>query len=605
MPEVHPHDHKWVNNQLNGLPDAFKKRIMEEYVKQPTRQASNLSIIGVREAIAEILGKDGHVYTINVEDRDRRLIARKRARNCLTLFNGTNRQLIPAYYAITHFITALNIAPKPLNKDVREALATGTLNEMQALKVRGVINRAMDERWWQQKLATQHSRQIESIARHINLVNKQRGIYISDVSKALYDNQRWHTQNFLQETIATNEDGYSKSLAELSSLNVSNPKIRHAELMVRMRGFEEYAESNQYSALFLTMTCPSKYHRAFSKSGAANPTWDGATPLDGQKYLCSTFARIRAEMKRQAIAAFGFRVAEPHHDGTPHWHLLLFLKSEQQQALIDIFQHYCFEEDGDEKGAAEHRFTVKHIDPNKGSATGYIAKYISKNIDGEGIDEDSYGKDAKTSAIRVRAWAACWGIRQFQQIGGAGVTPWRELRRLKAISENGLEWIEEIRQAADQSDWQRYTELMGGVFCKRDEQTIRPLYQQQQINKQNPESIPANPALDCSNPALNAGICAGISPEMTLESSSNPVPEIQQSIQKHAAMSSTDAENVPQALPETSGNFQQCKTNRYGDEVLSRIKGIVSFGVEVITRAHEWTLSRSVGTDRSYLEFCQ
>ncbi|MCH1924536.1 replication endonuclease [Shewanella sp. C32] len=601
MPEVHPHDHKWVNNQLNGLPDAFKKRIMEEYVKQPTRQASNLSILNAREAIAEILGKDKRFYTVNVEDRDRCLIARRRARNCLTLFIESNKQLIPAYHSIIHFLSAHNIAPKPLNKDVREALATGTLNEMEALKVRGVINRAMDERWWQQKLAVQHGRQIESVARHINLVNKQRGIYISDISKALYDNQRWHTQNFLQETIATNEDGFSKSLAELSSLNVSNPKIRHAELMVRMRGFEEYAESRQYSALFLTMTCPSKYHRAFSKSGAANPTWGGATPLDGQKYLCSTFARIRAEMKRQAIAAFGFRVAEPHHEGTPHWHLLLFLKSEQQQTLIDIFQHYCFEEDGDEKGAAEHRFTVKHIDPRKGSATGYIAKYISKNIDGEGIDEDSYGEDAKTSAIRVRAWASCWGIRQFQQIGGAGVTPWRELRRIKAISENGLEWIEEIRQAADQSDWQRYTELMGGVFCKRDEQTIRPLYQQQQINKQNPECIPANPAMDCRNPAISAEI----SPEMTLEPSSNPVPEIQQSIQKHAAMSCTNAENMLQAAPETSGNFQQCKTNRYGDEVLTRIKGIVSFGVEVITRAHEWTLSRSVGTNRSNLEFCQ
>lgn len=454
---------------------------------------------------------------------------------------------------------------------------------------------------WQQKLVVQHGRQIESIARRLNLVNKQRGIYISDVSKALYDNQRWHTQNFRQETIATNEDGFSRNLAELSSLNVSDPKIRRAELMVRMRGFEDYAEQRQYSALFLTMTCPSKYHRAFSKSGDANPNWNGLTPLDGQQYLCRTFARIRAEMKRQAIAAFGFRVAEPNHDSTPHWHLLLFLKPEQQEALIDIFQHYCFEEDGDEKGAAEHRFTVKHIDPNKGSATGYVAKYVSKNIDGEGIDEDSYGKDAKTSTIRVRAWASCWGIRQFQQIGGAGVTPWRELRRIKAISEIGLEWIEEIRQAADQSDWQRYTELMGGVFCKRDDQIIRTLYQQLQISKRDPETIPENPAMDSGNPAISSGI----SPEMAQESSRNPVPEIRQSIPTYPEMSKPNAENLQQAIPENSGNFQQCKANRYGDEVLTRIKGIVSFGIEVITRTHEWTLSRSEGTDRSYLEFCQ
>ena len=38
------------------------------------------------------------------------------------------------------------------------------------------------------------------------------------------------------------------------------------------------------------------------------------------------WARIRACWKRKGITAFGVRIAEPHHHGTPHWHLLIFMK---------------------------------------------------------------------------------------------------------------------------------------------------------------------------------------------------------------------------------------------------------------------------------------
>ncbi len=43
--------------------------------------------------------------------------------------------------------------------------------------------------------------------------------------------------------------------------------------MVRTRGFEECAKVEGHKALFLTLTCPSKYHSAFSKSGDPNPKW--------------------------------------------------------------------------------------------------------------------------------------------------------------------------------------------------------------------------------------------------------------------------------------------------------------------------------------------
>ncbi|MBU2987160.1 replication endonuclease [Saccharophagus degradans] len=183
----------------------------------------------------------------------------------------------------------------------------------------------------------------------------------------------------------------------------------------------------------------------------------------------------RSAWKRNGIEAFGMRVVEPHHDGTPHWHLLLFFPADLADKASEIFTKYALQEDGDEPGAALRRLQVETIDPSKGSATGYIAKYISKNIDGYGIDADLYGLEAKDSAQRTEAWASTWGIRQFQQIGGASVTVWRELRRLDDETiDAGL--LAELIRAADSAEWDRFTELMGGAVCPRNERPVRPMY---------------------------------------------------------------------------------------------------------------------------------
>lgn len=155
---------------------------------------------------------------------------------------------------------------------------------------------------------------------------------------------------------------------------------------------------------------------------------------------------------------------------------MLLVDPQHRDRLQEVIRYYSLREDGDEKGAKENRCDFKIIDPEKGSATGYIAKYISKNIDGEGLDEGVYGDDPKTSAQRVDAWASCWSIRQFQQIGGCSVSVWREMRRLKQQFEADS-LIEKLRSAADNSNWCDFVELMGGATVKRNKQPIRTAYE--------------------------------------------------------------------------------------------------------------------------------
>ena len=81
--------------------------------------------------------------------------------------------------------------------------------------------------------------------------------------------------------------------------------------------------------------------------------------------------------------------------GIPHWPVLLFVEPESYRQMREVMQEYALREDSKEKGATEHRFTEIKGDPSKGSATGYIAKYISKNIDGTDLDKGVYEKILK------------------------------------------------------------------------------------------------------------------------------------------------------------------------------------------------------------------
>jgi len=341
----------------------------------------------------------------------------------------------------------------------------------ETISVEGAVKRMLNKHWWRRKLRRLFIREIEATEIFNNRVNKHCCIYLSDKALQIYKEQQQRNQKLLELMLAVNEEGQEFTLAELASFSTSNPVNRRNELMCRIAGFEKYADEVGHIAIFITITCPSRMHSSLSKSGQRNPKYDGTLPNQAQDYLCGIWSRIRAKLNRDGLKPYGFRVAEPQHDSTPHWHMLLFLPPKHAKRILEIMRNYALLENGTEKGAAEHRFQVEYIDKSKGSAAGYIAKYISKNIDGHKVETDLYGQNAKDSSQRVRAWSSIWNIRQFQQIGGPSITVWRELRKLKKLAGNELV-IKEAWLAAYFGDWCGYIKAMGGIECGKGEHTI-------------------------------------------------------------------------------------------------------------------------------------
>ena len=344
------------------------------------------------------------------------------------------------------------------------------------------IKRLCNEGWWLRKVQKLQRRTIESIARDLGLVCSQRSAYSSSYTRESRRRQKAKTAEYLQNTYIENDAGQQFSLKDLHDRSVSNPAVRRAELMTRIKGFEMVAQHLGHVGEFYTITTPSRMH-ARLKRGGHNPKYDGTAPDEAHKYLTELFRCIRAKLHRNDLNVYGMRVVEPNHDGTPHWHLLLFMPAEHCEQVRAIFQEYSLRSDPNERGAAKHRFTAKHIDSNRGSAAGYVAKYVAKNIDGEYLDTDLHGLDAKDSARAIDAWASTYSIRQFQFIGGPSVTIWRELRRLARSDNerNDSELLQSAIRAADAAEWAAYVMVMGGPIMRRILRPIQSLYERKQL----------------------------------------------------------------------------------------------------------------------------
>ncbi|WP_162618008.1 replication endonuclease [Shewanella halifaxensis] len=550
-------DLKWAQKQLDGLPDDVAASLFMEYARKHRAlgrgRSANIWLRNRIKSTRQMLRKFPlPLWHINTELR-RAAVAKEWADRCASILNnmtygGVQVDALELLLAVKQPADQWGFSPVlPSFVGYKQRKASGEFEADLTMynMIAGALARLVDDAWWLRKLDKTFGQYQEHAAIIMGKVRAGVSPYASAKAVKEFKQRKAAAAAWLNEMVVANEDlGLEISLADAVAASVANPEVRRAELMVRMRGFEDLAIEQGLVGGFFTVTAPSCFHSYMkSKKGPtySNKRYIGANPKDTQGYLCNQWAKVRSKLARLDLSIFGFRVVEPHHDGTPHWHMLLFFKPEHEQAIrfvmADYFTRAYREElkvctrdfdlwgltlpsgigmpmradfiraikvessinyqNFDENSSAvilahmdrlakqfksrqadmfkkiSPRFDYKTIDPSQGSATGYIAKYIAKNIDGAYVDDDYEAESSgKHGAEGVAAWASIWNIRQFQQIGGPSVTVWRELRRLReAIDYDDV--LELARNASDHSNWQRYVEAMGGTFCKRADRPIQ------------------------------------------------------------------------------------------------------------------------------------
>ncbi len=197
------------------------------------------------------------------------------------------------------------------------------------------------------------------------------GLYENDL--AVVREKLRRQNNFLEYSYITNDQtGQSFSLKECIISSNHNPDRYHAEIQNRINTLDREATEAGLTPVFLTMTLPSEFHEMKQHNGKLipNPKYNGTPPKEAVKILTKQWAKLRQDRSLKELnksQRIYYRVNEPHKDGTPHTHILLFVPKDRIEKVETAFKR-LFNQAGNK------------FEKNIKSASSYIMKYINKTL---------------------------------------------------------------------------------------------------------------------------------------------------------------------------------------------------------------------------------
>jgi len=139
--------------------------------------------------------------------------------------------------------------------------------------------------------------------------------------------------------IENNLTGQQFSLKECIVSSNHNPDKYYGEIQNRINTLEREATNADLTPVFLTITLPSEFHKMkTTRNGTLvkNPKYNGTEPKEAVKVLTKMWAKLRQDRSLKELSRMQrmyYRVNEPHKDGTPHTHILLFIPKERVERV--------------------------------------------------------------------------------------------------------------------------------------------------------------------------------------------------------------------------------------------------------------------------------
>jgi len=196
---------------------------------------------------------------------------------------------------------------------------------------------------------------------------------LEDVEKKLKRQRDFLKFSYLYDRINQN----AIPLGDLLISANHSPDRYYAEIQNRVNTLTTVARQRNLKPLFMTLTLPSEYHqhKILQRQGVPdrlipNPKYNGTPAKEAVKVLTKMFAKLRHDRSLKELSKeqrIYFRVNEPHKDGTPHTHILMFVPQERIERVKKAFKRLFDERANDIQDDIE-------------DATAYVMKYINKML---------------------------------------------------------------------------------------------------------------------------------------------------------------------------------------------------------------------------------
>lgn len=299
------------------------------------------------------------------------------------------------------------------NDRIVEALRGQSMSEESICRIARNSKKPIAARRW---LRMQAKQGVAAINLTLGLIGGGAKKHCSDFEKNLRDQQKNRWKKFAEQTVLR------RGSSEISMIDImaGAQKKRASEVYALSKGLEKHAKNEGKTWAFLTLTAPARMH---PNPAEGKNTWDGTMPISAHRWLHHAWRRAEGRCRKDGIIISGVRVAEPHADGCPHWHLLVFAAGCEMARIEEILRSQT----GAEHWRSEAGLKFVVDDGRGAAAASYLFKYVLKSI---GSTEVLTGESGT-----VDAWKSTWGIRSFQWLGMPPVGLWRALRGLNEVPE--------------------------------------------------------------------------------------------------------------------------------------------------------------------------